>query len=241
MRRAWLTVLLLPMTALAADEILDLSRVRQVNLDRAADMPNFVADETATYFTAEPHTDPSRWRYMMTPESEVSVKGTQITRQHMRRNGKPLAKPVAVVIGGFGIELPSLFKPECPTQIGFERREEGNSWYRFSSPANACFERLGPDSRHMYNAARTGRILVDDQSGDLIRFEAEANGFPKGFPFVQRDEVETWGRVSIGDASHLLPVSAEFIWRYASALPFRLVIEYKNHRRFEASTNVTFH
>jgi hypothetical protein len=43
-------VLLLAMLVLpcrAADEIPDLSYVREVNLDRTAMLPNFVADETA--------------------------------------------------------------------------------------------------------------------------------------------------------------------------------------------------
>jgi hypothetical protein len=46
--------------------------------------------------------------------------------------------------------------------------------------------------------------------------------------------------VKIGDAFHLLPVSADLIWRMPTGALYRVAIEYKNHRHFEASANLTF-
>jgi hypothetical protein len=56
----------------------------------------------------------------------------------------------------------------------------------------------------------------------------------------QRNEIVAFEYVKIGDASYLLPVSAEFSWRYLSAKPRRIVITYKNYRHFEASTKIAF-
>ena len=109
-------------------------------------------------------------------------------------------------------------------------------------PPDGCFVKFRNDSdaRQPYNASWIGRILVDDRSGDLIRFEAEASGFPRGADIIRRNEVQTWDYARIGNASYLLPVSAEFVWRYASVPYRRAVIQYKNHRHFEASTKLSF-
>jgi len=98
----------------------------------------------------------------------------------------------------------------------------------------------GRDVRWAYNAARTGRIFVDGPSGDVLQFEEEATGFPAGFSFIQRNQVMNWDFVKIGDISHWLPVSADFSWRMGDGSLTRAAAVYKNHRHFEATTNVTF-
>jgi hypothetical protein len=220
-----------------------LEHVRQVNLDRAANMPNFVADETAKRYTG--FVNSTDWGYVDTVESEITVKGIDVDRLHMRRNGQPLKKPVPVASTGFGAELKPLFDPECPTTIDFAGRQEVRGKqvrvYRFSSPPDGCFGFLSLAAGPRHNAARTGRVLVDSD-GNVIQYEEEAVGpFPAGFHFDQRNEVVSWDRVAIGDASFWLPVAADFIWRYPSGEQQRTTIEYKNHRHFEAATSLTFH
>jgi hypothetical protein len=122
--------------------------------------------------------------------------------------------------------------------------------YQFDSPANGCFGNLY--GGFAYNAARTGRVLIDGPSGDVLQFEEEAFGFPERFAFVSRHQVITWDYVKIGEASHWLPVSAEFIWtlktpggglfRPTTKTPMRArtVVEYRNHRHFESSTDIKY-
>lgn len=217
-----------------------LERAREVNLARAASLPNFVADEVVNFYAGDDDGDALSWRHRMTVESEITVRGVNISRQHWRKDGKPLAKPMAVVGGGFGSELLPLFRSGCPTQIEPESSAQGKSWYRFSAPENTCFPAVGPDFSHMYNAARSGRFLIDDRNGSLIQFEVSAIGFPADFPFAERHEVERWDYIEISGASHLLPVSAEFSWRFLDQPPERATVAYKNHRHFEASSNLSF-
>jgi hypothetical protein len=122
--------------------------------------------------------------------------------------------------------------------------------YQFDSPANGCFGSLY--GGFAYNAARTGRALIDGPGGDVLQFEEEAFGFPRGFGFVSRHQVMTWDNVKIGEVSHWLAVSAEFIWtpntpvgglfRPTTKTPMRTrtVVEYRNHRHFESSTNIKY-
>ena len=77
-------------------------------------------------------------------------------------------------------------------------------------------------------------------SGDVLQFEEEATGFPAGFSFIQRNQVMIWDIVKIGEVSHWLPVSADFSWRMGDGSLTRAAAVYKNHRHFEAASNVTF-
>lgn len=220
-----------------------LEHARQVNMERAANMPNFVADEFAERYTRR--WDSSQWRHEDTMETEITVRGIQISRQNWRRNGKPVSPgpdDMHMPSTGFGAALKPLFDRECPTTLEFAGHDEVHGKpavvYGFRSPANGCFGNLYGNWR--YNPARAGRILIDEATGDLLQFEEEATGFPKGFAFFQRNQVMTWGSVKIGDASHWLPVAADFIWRMGNGEFYRTTIEYKNHRHFEAATNITF-
>jgi hypothetical protein len=215
-----IAVLCLPL--LAEDPILE--HARQVNLERAAHMTNFVADEIVT-----PYADvkgSGKWEQYVPAviEDEITVNGGRISRGNFRRNGKPwrgidektqrLGFTPGIPATGFAAELQPLFDPNCPTTLKFagndELRGKAVMAYQFDSPAKSCFGNLYGGSA--YNAARTGRILIDEPSGDVLQFEEEAFGFPKGFAFVSRHQVMTWDYVKIGEASHWLPVSAEFIW-----------------------------
>lgn len=209
--------------------------MRQVNLARASKLPNFVAEEKAVIYTGAGK-EPSKWKYKETLESEVTFVNGRLSRQHTRKDGKPLAPPTFVASGGFGIELKPLLSPGCPTKIEFESRVDNQSWYRFSSPADGCF---GPLGKQGNKAARTGRFLANDHTGDIVRYEEEAS-FLKGSTMLQRNEIEMLDYVKIADETFLLPVSAEFRYRFNRGSPERTVIEYTKHRYFEASSNVTF-
>jgi len=231
--------------SLSAQDV-TLEHARQVNLERASNMPNLVADETVTHYVAKRYTlraDSAKWEHDYTVEDEVTVKGIQIIRQNVRRNGKPWD---GVILGmpttGFGAALKPLFDPQCPTRLDSAGNQELSGKaalvYRFRSPANGCFGDLY--GGWTYNPARTGRVLIDPVSGEVLQFEEEANGFPKGFVFTQRDQVMTWNSVKIGEASHWLPVSADFVWKMGDGSLTRATVEYKNHRHFEAATKITF-
>jgi hypothetical protein len=142
-----------------------------------------------------------------------------------------------------------LFDPKCPTVIEFDRREEWQGKpalaYRYHSPPNGCFGywsvRMGFFSlTRRYNPARRGRFLVDIPANRLVRFEEEAIDFPKNFGNDTWTEAATWDSVRIGDESYLLPVAFETVIGNSSDYLFRAVVEYSNHRHFQASADVKF-
>ncbi len=224
-----------------------LAHVRQVNLDFAANLPNFVADEIGKRYTTSLAS--RDWRYVDIVESEVTFRGGRANREHIRVNGKSWDRPFLEIPGPilwgvfFGTQLRPLFSPACPTRIEFEGREteRGRSLlvFRFASPPAACFRFFYKESAR-YSPARTGQFLVDDPGGNMIRYEEEAR-FPEDWGIDRHTVVESWDYVKIGDATHLLPVRVEIMGRNAEGFWSRATVEYKNHRHFEASTNIVFH
>jgi hypothetical protein len=246
MRQVPLTVLWLPLVAFAADEIPDLSRVREVNLAYAAKLPSFVADETAKRYTSN-KSDPPRWRLMNTVESEIDIHGRgPDSRRNIRLNGKPWNKssdpnPTFHWYIGFGQELTSLFDPKCSTAIEFEGREEWQGKavlaFRYHAPRDGCFGTW--NTMPPANPPRRWRFLVEVPGLNLIRYEEEGFDFPAGLERVHFTIETSWDHVNIGGESYVLPVAFEM--EVVNGGHVRAVVEYKNHRHFEAAADVTFH
>ncbi|MGA3026022.1 MAG: hypothetical protein ABSF98_14730 [Bryobacteraceae bacterium] len=224
----------------------ELEQARRVNLDYAANLPNFVADEIGRHYSGN---DVGReWKYVQTVGSEVTFRGSSTSRQRVTRNGRPWGKPFEALpgfkwIGGFGAELKPLFDPECPTTLQFSGRMQmrGRSVlvYEFVAPPDGCFGDLYWKFRRFY-PGESGRVFVEDPGGDVVHLEARATGFPGEFEMSGWEEEASWDRVRIGDVEHLLPVSASIVVRYAAGGAWKVDLEYRNHRHFEASSQVHF-
>jgi hypothetical protein len=86
---------LLLLAAALRSQDMSLDQIRQINLDRAANLPNFIADETVTGYAAGRYRGPAAsapWEYGHTFQAEIAVKGTQIGRRNVLRDGSPWDK-----------------------------------------------------------------------------------------------------------------------------------------------------
>ena len=225
----------------------ELADARRVNLEYAANMPNFIADEKARRWRRAPGS--TSWRDFDTVESEIAFKGNRASRRGIRRNGKAWTQPFEGLPGfkwyeGFGTEITPLFDAKCPTTITYADRSKigGRAVveYEFSAPVDSCFP-LFFFGYQRFNPARSGQFAIDETGGNILRLDEDASAFPAEMQFADREEHISWDRVTIAGESHLLPVKANFLVRYYDGTQYKIEVEYKNHRHFEASTNVTFH
>jgi hypothetical protein len=223
-----------------------LAQARRVNLEYAANMPNFVADEIAKRYRMSPRSQ--SWSDFDTIESEITFRGNRADRQQIHRNGKLWDQPFVALPGykwyeGFGPEITPVFDPKCPTTLTYQGRSEsrGRSLndYKFSSPVDGCFPYFFFGYQR-YNPARTGHVFIDDPTGNVIQLEEEESEFPAEMEFSGREVHISWDYVKIGEESHLLPVRASFLVRYYDGTRYRVEVEYRNHRHFEASTNIIY-
>lgn len=110
--------------------------------------------------------------------------------------------------------------------------------YRFNAPSDGCF---GPETVNyqQYAAAKTGRILVDDNDGNVIQMEYKDVGTPPELGGgIERSY--SWNYVKIGDASYLLPVATDMAWTIPNGGGWHVATQFRNHRHFDASTDITF-
>src|SRR3974390_1126389 len=112
MNKTLIFVLLLS-PLLGQDAATALEHARQVNLERAAKLPSFIADEYVTRYKSR-HVNPPDWKFADTIESEIAVHGDGFERQNTRINGKAWNKaslPSFSWSESFGGELKPLFDP----------------------------------------------------------------------------------------------------------------------------------
>jgi hypothetical protein len=224
-----------------------LEHTREIALRYVARLPNFIADETATRYTAR--TSPPEWRLLDTIQSEVKFRGAFETRDQVLQNGK-LLKAGMKALGGLrwaaatGSALKPLFDPVCPVSFEFaERRtERGRELlvYDFSSPPDSCFGAT-TSSYQRYYAGWKGKVFIDESTGNVLQLDWASTGFPAAFGFVEAKNETIWDYVKIGDASHLLPVSSDDMVHYSAGQLESVKVQYTNHREFEAASTITFH
>jgi len=234
--------LLQPAGAPVPTEPSQLDRVRQVNLDYAAKLPDFVAGETSRRYRSHDLGKP--WRLELAVQGEITVKDHGVTRQNIHKHASTLSgameKPATF---DFGLHLVSIFDPKCATRVEFAGREEVGGRpmlaYLFHAPPGVCFGAVAYNGNPQVVAV-TGRILVDAANLHVLRAEWEGAGFPEKFAVDRYTQTEQWGYATIGGSSYLVPVSSEIVLRMSDGSTERAAAEYKNHRHFEAAASVTF-
>jgi hypothetical protein len=228
----------------ATDAQTMLARARTANVQLGRRLPNFVVDESVTRYRRS--VGASQWIYVDKIESEATILGSKESRQRIVKDGKAWTEPFGALPGfrwfdGFGGDLrpafacsTTTFEPEGPQSTGGK-----TVWlYRYSSPPDGCFGYF--DSLYQrFFPARTGRVMVDASTGELLRLEQKVTGFPSEFPFVEFDKEIAWDNVTIGDTSYLLPVATNFLVQ-VQGTEWTVKAEYKNHRHFEASSRINY-
>jgi hypothetical protein len=230
-----------------------LEHAREVNLRFVSALPNFVADEHSERYKSSVRGS-RQWQLVDTIDSEISIKGgSGFSREHTTVNGKPWTRPNLPDGAGwsvaFGQEIRPLFDTKCRTVVRFEQKSELRGLrvlvYHFESPENGCFVRHSVhngmfSSTKTFNPPLTGRFAVEEAGGSFVQFGATATGFPKGFGSDTFEQSISWDYVKIGDESRLLPTRMEMVLGLSAKVLWRVVVDYKNHRHFEASTNLRF-
>ena len=222
----------------------EFEQIREVNLAYISRLPSFIADEVAVQMRKPKGSD--KWKDKDIFESEISFKGQNATRQNIRINGKRWSSPSRWLPGpnwgiGFGDDLKPLFDRGCENEITFEGRKEmaGEQLlaFRFRVPMDGCLG-SGVYGYQYYSGAQKGQILVN-QAGNVIQMERTDVGIPTDLG-LGSTTVLRWGKVKIGDATHLLPIAEDWTFYSANGDTWHVTVTFQNHRHFEAATSIQF-
>ncbi len=226
------------------EEQKNLEWARGVNLRYLAALPSFAADETATRYTTDQN--PPKWRPLDVIASDVTFKRDVEIWDQVFANNRLVPGGIKDVKGlhwngAFGARIRALFDPECPVTFKFTERTAVRGRqaliFDFRAPPESCFE-ASSYSYLRFFPGRTGKVYIDASTGNVLQVDEKATVFPKGYVFSEMDRQAVWDNVKVGDASHLLPVSADEIVRYTSGQLEWVNLKYTNVKNYEAAQAV---
>lgn len=212
-----------------------------------AALPNFNADETSKMY-GSPDTNPPKWQLQETLLSEVSFRGFRESHRNVVRNGERWNDlfehlPPAPRAGPQHGLLRNVMDANC-AKLEFARRavEAGVAVliYRISAQAESCFGgswgRMGQGER--YFPGQSGEIAIAEADRLIRRLDIASTGYPKGYGAQLTETHATWDYVKIGEERHLLPIEVKTLQVHGGDV--LSVSTFKNHRHFEAFTNITY-
>ena len=84
-----------------------------------------------------------------------------------------------------------------------------------------------------------GELWVDQENGDLLRFQSTAEEIPPMFPMQSADLLTDYDHVSFGDGTaFVLPVTATVATRFRGEEATRNVVQFRNCQKFRAKTHI---
>jgi hypothetical protein len=213
-----------------------------------ANVPNYVADETADRSQTTDIQPDWNWRRIDSVKCEVRFDGNRETRENIFLNGSPWTQPFIMLpgskwLGGFGGKLRALFDPDRPVRFTFSQsvlyRGKRARVYEFSAPKDALgYWHTGYQT---FFPAFEGKVTITEDDLMVVRLESKAREFPLAFPISSVEDATTWDWVMAGDGRELLPISGEVIVVYANERRAYLTqVDYRNHRHFQASSTLSF-
>ena len=240
-------------TSVANDtEIIE--RTRRIALAYTDNLPNFICTQVSRSFS-DPSADGSAWEQYREVVAEVRYVGKQDSYRTLTVNGHPSNvefKFVSPFIGAFGTALRQMFRPESKAE--FERTVDavidGRGAYVFDvvlpkrhRGGGALWlghDRSGARIREIHVGSR-GQVAIEMETGHVLWIESsKALGIPPDYPVRQSGFRIAYGYVTIGDGTYLVPVRAWNATRTTRPSSFRDDIEWRDCRRFDVESELTF-
>jgi hypothetical protein len=96
-------------------------------------------------------------------------------------------------------------------------------------------------SSEKYQPAYKGSIWIDKETYRVLRIEMQARNIPKSFPLDTVESTVDYDNVLIAGNKYLLPVHSEALSCVRGTSDCsRNTIDFRNYRKFEADTSITF-
>jgi hypothetical protein len=210
-------------------------------------LPNFVVQQFTTRYLSE--TLPAQWRAVDVVSADVACVNGKEEYKNILVNGRPSQRPIektgAWSTGEFITTLEDILSPM--TAAAFRRAGEDHIFnrpalvYSFSvRKTNSHWGIVAQDGR-VEKPAYTGTLWIDKEFHRVLRIEQRTDALSPGFPIDRAESTLEYDFVRIESKSHLLPVHSENLGCMRGTLQCsRNEIAFRNYRKFNADTNITF-
>jgi hypothetical protein len=163
-------------------------------------------------------------------------------REFRDRDLRELAPTGAIGNGSFAIHARSVFMSEKPliTYQG-EEQDAGRTLvrYDYSVPQYRSGYRLRVGKAEGIMGYR-GSFWVERETLDLVRLAVESTEIPPHIPLKHTSDAMRYARVPIGDATFLLPLSAEMVMQDFYGGENRNVITFSRCRQYSGESSLSF-
>lgn len=125
-----------------------------------------------------------------------------------------------------------LIRNRRATRYGFAVDQAHSEW---SLPAAGA----GDDAR--FTPGFEGTLWIDSANGEVLQIQMSARGLPENYPSDTIESTIDYDMVKIADTKYLLPVQSELLTcQRRGNLCFKNVSVFRDYKKFEADTNLTF-
>ena len=233
----------------AAEQAAAIEKTRALALQYTAGLPNFLCTETVSRYVGAKGLQPWKPRDTLKLDVAYSEKGERY--KMLEIDGQPTTKTLAGVggvtqNGEFGSLLQWIFDPDSATQFQWEhwtnlrgrpalvftyRIDQSHS--RYTLNWNSAWKKY-----HTTSGMR-GAVYIDRETAQVMRFSAEADGLPGGFPVLRTPSIVDYDYFAISGQRFLLPrhIDSRVFSKDGN---FRNVVEFGNYRKFASDAKVTF-
>jgi hypothetical protein len=228
------------------DEIIAAAREYALNYTKS--LPDFVcAQITERYY------DPSgkeSWRKGDDIRAKLSYDGKQEKYDIMLVNGQSALGKTMESLGGttstgeFATMLRYIFEPVSRTAFHYNRigNMDGHRSYVFDYAVereNSSWGITDKESKQTVVPGYKGIIYIDEATGQILRFNAEAVDIPPDFPIRVAKETLTYRYADLSGNKFLLPAESEIRLDRGRDLS-RNLVTFTSYRKFSADAVITF-
>lgn len=226
-----------------------ISKAREAAFNFTNSLPNFFCQQMTTRY----HTQNIRqgWDAADIVTADVAYENGQERYKNIKIGNRPTNKPMdqiggATSTGEFSTLLEDLMSQS--TGAVFRRdvadtiRGRSAIVFKLDVPRERSHWRVEAPSQIYYPAYR-GSVWVDKATGRVLRLEIQARNIPTAFPFDTVEAATDYDfiRLAAGEQEYLLPSNAEVLsCDRGTSYCSRNRIEFRNYRKFDAASSISF-
>jgi hypothetical protein len=225
-----------------------ISDAREAAANFTSDLPNFLVQQVTTRYSS--NTRSVNWQAIDTVTADVACVNGKEDYRNIAINGRPTNGPVERTgtwsTGEFAITLQDILSPMTAATFMKQREEVlgSRNAYVFDlavEESNSHWVLVGPTGRQ-YRPAYKGTIWIDKETRRVLRIEQIANSSQSiSVPYDKAESVVEYGFVNIEGKSYLLPTQSENLaCLRGSSSCVRNVIDFRNYRKFAASSDIKY-